>query len=290
MEVVIPGQNFGIRIDMSQCLLDIKSSMESILHKWTTLPTIGGGEVDGISFCMLQMMTCKLSSFFKITNGNGRQDIETLSAIARGVYEMAFIYHNMFVTPENEKETEILLLLWKIRGFNNRLYSNNPYQSPEQRIRDEEEVNRFRQKVEAIIKELSISEDATKQIQHALGKGTSKVTGYQFVKDNDGKITSFMPISFEKTSGLFKNKEKQVLYEMLSSHSHPSYLGVKHFDYMHNVNNAEIERVKEYVLQSACFCSAKFVMDVCQRVKCGSELRECIPSQIRFYMNIFHGM
>ena len=124
---------------------------------------------------------------------------------------------------------------------------------------------------------------------HALDKGTSKITGYQFVKDN-GIITSFEPVSFEKTSGLFKNKEKLVLYEMLSSHSHPSYLGVKHFDYMHNVDITATERVKEYLIQSACYCSAKFMMDVFQKVKYGSELRENIIPQVRFYVDIFNGM
>ena len=56
MEVVIPGHNIGVRIDMNQCLLDIKSSMESILIKWAMLLSIGNGEDDVISFCMLQMM------------------------------------------------------------------------------------------------------------------------------------------------------------------------------------------------------------------------------------------
>ena len=289
MEVVIPEHNIRVRIDMNQCLLDIKSSMESILSKWAMLPSIGNGEGDGISFCMLQMMVCKLNSFVTIANNNGRQDIETLSAIARGIYEMAFIYHNMFITPESDKESEILLLLWKIRGFNNRIYSNDPYQRPEQKSRDKKEVERFCLKVQELVKELNISEKASHQILHALDKGTSKITGYQFVKDN-GIITSFEPVSFEKTSGLFKNKEKLVLYEMLSSHSHPSYLGVKHFDYMHNVDTNEIERVKEYLIQSACYCSAKFMMDVCQKVKNGSELRESILPQIRFYVDIFNGM
>lgn len=289
MEIVIPKQNIKIQIDMSQCILDIKSSMEGILHRWVAFPTTDDNEVDKISFCMLQMMVCKLNSFTQISNDNTSRDIDTLSAIVRGIYEMAFIYHNMLITPDSEKESEILLLLWKIRGFNNRLYSNNPYQSPEQKKGDEKEVKRLSLRVQEIMKEINISEDAIKQIQHALDRGTSKVTGYRFVKER-GTITSFEPISFEKTSGLFKNKEKLILYEMLSSHSHPSYLAVKHFDYMHNVNDSEIERVKEYLLQSACFCSSKFIMDVCQRVKYSSELRECIPSQIRFYMNIFNGM
>ncbi|MBO7538612.1 MAG: hypothetical protein J6T44_04960 [Prevotella sp.] len=289
MEFVIPEHNIGVRIDMNQCLLDIKSSMERILNKWEKLPTIGNGESDGISFCMLQMMACKLNSFVTIASHEGQQDIESLSAIARGVYEMAFIYHNMFITPESDKESEILLLLWKIRGFNNRIYSNDPYQRPEHKSRDQKEVERFCMRVQELIKELNISEKASKQILHALDKGTSKITGYQFVKDN-AIITSFEPISFEKTSGLFKNKEKLVLYEMLSSHSHPSYLGVKHFDYMHNVDTTEIDRVKEYLIQSVCYCSAKFMMDVCQKVKNGSELRENILPQIRFYVDISNFM
>lgn len=289
MEIVIPEHGIRVRTDMNQCLLDIKSSIEIILDKWEMLPSIGNGEADGISFCMLQMMACKLNSFVTIARNEVLQDIESLSAIARGIYEMAFIYHNMFISPESDKEKEILLLLWKIRGFNNRLYSNDPYQKPEQKSRDKKEVERFCLKVQELIKELNISDKASEQILHALDKGTSKITGYQFVKDN-GIITSFEPISFEKTSGLFKNKEKLVLYEMLSSHSHPSYLGVKHFDYMHNVDTTEIERVKEYLVQSACYCSAKFMMDVCQKVKNGSNLRENILPQIRFFVEIFNEM
>ena len=68
MEVVIPEHNIGVRIDMNQCLLDIKSYMESILCKWAMLSSIGNGEGDGISFCMLQMMVCKLNSFVTIAN------------------------------------------------------------------------------------------------------------------------------------------------------------------------------------------------------------------------------
>ena len=109
MEVVIPEHNMGVRIDMNQCLLNIKYSMESILNKWVILPSIGNGEGDGISFCMLQMMVCKRNSFVTIASNNGQQDIETLSAIARGIYEMAFIYHNMFINPESDNESGILL-------------------------------------------------------------------------------------------------------------------------------------------------------------------------------------
>lgn len=298
MEVVVSELNFGIRIDMSQCLLDIKSSMECIVHKWTGLSPISTEETNAISLCMMQMMISKLTSFATISGTENcneskqykmMSDIESLSAIARSIYEMAFIYHNMFIMPESDKESKILLLLWKIRGFNNRLYSNDPYQSPEQKKRDKKEVKLFCQRIQELIKELNITEKAIEQIRHAQDKGTSKISGFQFIKDND-IIISFEPISFEKTGGLFKNKEKLVLYEMLSSHSHPSYLGVKHFDYMHNVNTAEIDRVKEYILRSACFCSAKFMMDVCQTVKYGNELKKEILPQIRFYMNIFNDM
>lgn len=298
MEVVIPEHNFGIRIDMSQCLVDMKSSMECILHKWTKLSPMNMDETDAISMCMLQMMICKLESFFRIADIDNNQenkqfrrmpDIETMSAIARSIYEMAFMFHNIFVLPESDEEKQILLLLWKIRGFNNRIYSNDPYQNPEQQSRDKKEVELFCKRIQDITKELNISEKAIKQIQHAVDKGTSKILGYRFVKESN-TIISFEPISFDKTEGLFKHKEKLVLYEMLSSHSHPSYLGVKHFDYMHNVNTAEIDRVKEYILQSACFCSSKFMMDVCQVVKNGNELREAIHPHIRFYVDIFNNM
>ena len=149
MEVVIPEHNIGIRIDMSQCLLDLKTSMKSIVQKWTGLSPICIEETDAISLCMMQMMICKLTSFATISGidncSESKQnkmmsDIESLSAIARSIYEMAFMYHNMFIMPESDKESKILLLLWKIRGFNNRLYSNDPYQSPEQKKRDKKEL------------------------------------------------------------------------------------------------------------------------------------------------------
>lgn len=298
MEVVIPEQNFCIKIDINQCLVDIKSSMECIRRKWTELSPLTSDETDAISMCMFQMMICKLSSFVRIAEIENYQenkqykrmpDIETMSAIARSIYEMAFMYHNIFVMPMSDEEKQILLLLWKIRGFNNRIYSKDPYQSPEQKSRDKKEVTLLSERIQNITKGLTISEKALKQIQHALDKGTSKILGYKFVRAND-KITSFEPVSFDKTEGLFKHKGKLVLYELLSSHSHPSYLGIKHFDYMHNINTAEIDRVKEYISQSVCFCSAKFMMDVCQTVKNGNELRGAILPQICFWVDIFNDM
>ena len=47
-------------------------------------------------------------------------DIPSMAAIVRSMYELEFVFHNLFVEQPTEAERNVILYLWEIKGLNNR--------------------------------------------------------------------------------------------------------------------------------------------------------------------------
>ena len=84
-------------------------------------------EAEAISQCLLQMGCEKMMSVVTLlNNGINIQEKGIIKAIpslfsyhpiVRSLYELMMIHHCLFVNPKTEEEANVLLDLWKIKGY-----------------------------------------------------------------------------------------------------------------------------------------------------------------------------
>lgn len=268
---------FDINID--KCLQEIIDTIWIIMRKWREDHSEQRDMNDDMSHCMLQMMMTKLRSLQVLAKGlpvlphnpysTIIMDIPSMASIVRGIYEMAFIYHNIFISTENEQERDILLTLWKIRGFNNRQNLNPPENIYIKKEEDEKTyIESLRHEIVIVLDNMNITPSAKKDIEKASNKNISNICGYKFEK-KDSVIVSFKSVPFSNCEALFSYNNFNALYPYFSSHSHPSYLGVLQFGQMFNAE-ADKDMAKTIII-SACICASKFTKDFCDVVADGEK-------------------
>lgn len=266
-------------INIDKCLQEIIDTIWIIQRKWREDHSEQRDVNDAMSHCMLQMMMTKLRSLQVLAKGlpvlpnkpssTKIMDIPSLASIVRGIYEMAFIYHNIFINTENEQERDILLTLWKIRGFNNRQNLNPPEDIYIKKIDDEKTyIESLRHEIVLVLDKMNIIQSARKTIERAANKDNSNICGYKFEK-NDSVIVSFKSVPFSDCEALFSHNYFNALYPYFSFHSHPSYLGVLQFGQMFNAE-ADKDMAKTIII-SACICASKFTKDFCDVVADGEK-------------------
>ena len=268
-----------IDINIDKCLQEIIDIIWIIQRKWREEHSEQMDVNDAMSHCMLQMMMTKLRSLQVLAKGlpvlpNNPSstiimDIPSMASIVRGIYEMAFIYHNIFISTENEQERDILLTLWKIRGFNNRQNLNPPEETNIRKEEDEKTyIDKLRHEIVLVLDKINILQSARRTIEKAANKDNSNICGYKFEK-KDSVIVSFKNIPFSDCEALFSHKYFNALYPYFSSQSHPSYLGVLQFGQMFN---AEVDKdMAKTIIVSACICASKFTKDFCDVVADGEK-------------------
>lgn len=269
----------NLDISVEKCLQETIDTIWIIQRKWREDHSEQMDVNDAMSHCMLQMMMTKLRSLQVLANGlpvlpNNPSstiimDVPSMASIVRGIYEMAFIYHNIFVSTENEEERDILLMLWKIRGFNNR---QNLYPPKDTYIKKEEDEKKYieslRREIVLVLDKMNIIQSARKTIEKAANKDNSNICGYKFEK-KDSIIVSFKSLPFSKCEALFSHNYFNALYPYFSSHTHPSYLGVLQFGQMFNAKTDK--NMAETIIFSACICASKFTKDFCDVVADGEK-------------------
>ncbi len=287
---------FTISFDCAKGLASVRSSLLAILLKWWDTHPFPWNEVDSITQCMMQMMTFKIRSLETSLEGmplvpNGKSqtlhiDFSTAAAIARGIYEMAFIYHNIFISTDNENERDVLLTIWKIKGYNNRNGIPIPENMVDQKHQNEETIETLKNHVRQILQRMKISNSAVKRVEQIM-KGGSNIKGYIFEK-NGGIVTNLKIIDFTKADSFFNSKDQNGTYTFLSYQSHPSYLSIRQFG---NINNPkQYDNEKFGFLMSACFCASKFTNDACQILSDGIKIRNEVVPDIRATINFFSGI
>ena len=268
---------FQIDIDVDQSLADINNSMFSIYHKWRDSHQIKETcEYDQVSQCILQMMISKAKSLQQLSDGflvNHVRiiDVSSMASILRGIYEMALIYHNIFIQTENIIERRILFLLWQIRGYNNLLHLPD---IPSEFLDNKDEIKKtnenLRNSIITLIENLNITEKAKGEIVNAIDKGSTKISAYYFPKDNHNTIFNFQRVSIDKSKSLFNDERYANLYNYLSIHSHPSYLGLLEFGKM--FDDKKVYSHRKCLLLMACICLSKFTYDFCDVVDGGKTI------------------
>lgn len=282
-------------INIDKCLQEIIDTIWIIQRKWREEHSEQMDVNDAMSHCMLQMMMTKLRSLQVLAKGlpvlpNNPSsaiimDIPSVASIVRGIYEMAFIYHNIFISTENEQERDILLTLWKIRGFNNRQNLNPPEETYIRKEEDEKTyIEGLRHEIVMVLDKINILQSARRAIEKAANKDNSNICGYKFEK-KDSIIVSFKSVPFSNCEALFSHNYFNALYPYFSSQSHPSYLGVLQFGQMFNAK-ADKDMAKT-VIFSACICASKFTKDFCDVVADGDKYIKDFTKDFTSTMHFF---
>lgn len=287
-----------ITFDPIKGLESVRASILAILLKWWDGHKLGENNVDDMTQCMMQMMMLKIRSLQVMFEGvsmvpNGKPqtlyyDLSSMAATTRGIYELAFIFHNIFISTEVDAERRILMNIWKIKGFNNRLKSFVPDELKHEAEKNLKEIESLKNETMQILDSTEITLSARKRIEKIVNKENSNLKGYKFIKDNDGKIYDFLPLDFTDANCMFNNKFMNDIYTYLSYHSHPSYLGLIQFGQISGIEK-NYETGASF-LYPACLCASKFTNDACKVLTDGIAIKREVVSDFRATINFFENM
>lgn len=246
--------------------------------------------------CLLQIVQCKMKSILLLSDGISIVphndeikvlDIPSMIAIERSLFEMVFIFHNIFDMTDTEYEREILINTWEIRGFNNRQkITDISDKQKEKQLNEKHHINRLQQQVSEIMRKMNISEKAKREIEKATNSTSSMPKGYVFKKEN-GVIVSFEEKPFTASAKeLFADKKvADAIYSLMSSHAHPSYLGVLQFGQMFK-DSVYLQYLRT-ILKGVCFLSSFLVDDFCKNIRGGKSYFETLPEESKTILNAY---
>ena len=263
------GVDEQIRI-MGNCLKTVCDGLFHLYYGWRRSKENQDVPVpDAIAQCILQMVVCKISSLLDMSNGiNVRLekdtirilDIPSLISVLRSLYEMAFVFHNIYAEQETKEERDIVLFIWEIRGLNNR--QNMPIVPLAFKEKEEEEkkqIEDLKNRIISIVTNLDMSDEIRKQLINVASIKTVEIKGYRFKKDSENnRIIAFEDYRYEEGAEALLRTDAPT-YRFLSIHGHPSYLGVLQFGQMFNSDaNKKFLRT---ILTCACKLASTIVMD-----------------------------
>ncbi|MBQ0056638.1 MAG: hypothetical protein KBT20_03175 [Bacteroidales bacterium] len=213
-----------------------------------------------ISQCIVQMIWLKINTILMLAEGtivttnnsNYRIfDCSSILPIVRSAYELCFVYHNIFITAETNIEQEILLNIWKIRGYNSR---QNMLTLPERYTTrcesDLQRISDLKAKILSLVSKLEISDDAKKDIKCIINYKGDKIKGFKFIKEN-GKITKIEDIHVNQgVKEMPQFKATEALFNWTSMHTHASYLSLRQFGQSYKPDEAYYKQLKS-ILTSA---------------------------------------
>lgn len=228
-------------------------------------------EADCISQCNFQMAICTAESILSLAKGiNWAQynsvfiDINACACLVRSLYERAFIYRNIFITPDNKLERDLLLYIWEIRGLNNRLNLKDiPEQFNANQENDRQEVLKLRKRLYEMVGQMDTTRNSRDQISNAINRDTAQIKGFKFIKE-DSKIIKFENISLEESPKyFFDDSSMRDTYTYLSLTSHPSYLGLIQFGIRYKNRNDKNELIYIY-LSLTYHLLSEITLDFCR--------------------------
>lgn len=277
----------------------ISDVMFNLFFNWRrTYSKENVSESDAIAQCILQMMNCKLQSFLKLSEGitiipKNKSfmilDISTLTTIVRSMYELVFIFHNIYTEQKTEAEKNIVLYLWEIRGLNNRQgLSNVPEKYKEKEENEKKQIEELRGKIREIINELNVLNEVKSQLEKVIKSDSTKIKGYVFEKDINNKIIRFKDIRMEDNVEKLLNLDEYInVYRFCSVHSHPSYLSVLQFGQMYNGD--EYKMYLRTLLLTICQLACTMIKDFVENITGAKEIYQKFSDEekdaCRYFMN-----
>lgn len=260
-----------------------------LCYQWRIIVNDGKNisESDKIAHCILQIVICKIRTLLVMCDGinvepekitNRILDIPSLISVLRSLYEMAFVFHNIYTEQETEEERDIVLYLWEIRGLNNR--QNLPivpllYKSKEED--EKKQIKDLKRKIERIAVNLNLSDELKKQLTKVVESKSVDIKGYRFKKDSENNsIIAFEGYRFEEGAEALLRTDAPT-YRFLSIHGHPSYLGVLQFGQMF-ANDIDKEFLRT-ILTSACILSSTIATDFYKNIRGADAIFSELPEK-----------
>ena len=286
-----------ISFDPVKGLESIRASLLGILLKWWDAHKAKWNDIDAITQCMMQMLLFKIRSLQEAIKGlplvpNGQKqtiylDLSNMASITRGIYESTFIYHNIFISTDNEDERQVLINIWKIEGYNNRLKVPVPESMEEDAAQNINTIESLRNATKEILKRMDISESARTKIEKIIKKDSSNIKGYRFVK-SENRIIGFEHIDFTNARSIFEHEYMDGTYSYLSYQSHPSFLSLLQFGQLTGKEHFA-DMVRPF-LMTACFCATKFTNDACKVLTDGESIKKQVEPNILATINFFENI
>ena len=232
-------------------------------------------ESDAIAQCILQIIVCKIRSLLDMSNGiNVRPekdtirilDIPSLISVLRSLYEMAFVFHNIYAEQETKEERDIVLYIWAIRGLNNRQNMPIiPLAFKEKAENEKKQIEDLKNRIISIVTNLDMSDEIRKQLINVASMKTVEIKGYRFRKDSENnRIIAFEDYRYEEGAEALLRTDAPT-YRFLSIHGHPPYLGVLQFGQLF-ANDTDKEFFRT-ILTCACKLSSTIVVDFYKNIR-----------------------
>ena len=230
-------------------------------------------ESDAIAQCILQMVVCRIRTLLIMCDGiNVRPekdtirilDIPSLISVLRSLYEMVFVFHNIYAEQETKEERDIVLYIREIRGLNNR--QNMPIVPLSFKEKEEEEKKQI--------------EDLKSSIK------TVEIKGYRFKKDGENKrIIAFKDYRYEEGAETLLRTDAPT-YRFLSIHGHPSYLGVLQFGQM--FNSETDKNFLRTILTCACKLASTIAIDYREHIDGADDVFSQLNENEKEYIRILY--
>ena len=242
---------------------------------------------------MYRMMIFKAMSISQMSEGiviiPTQEDIildsSTMYPVLRSMYELLFIFRCIFASSKNDVERELLLKVWQIRG------NNNLIQIPKEELDEEslkkkksikEENKSLRTEIRELMDKLHLSASIKDDIERCINNTSPSLKGFMFEHcEHCDAITKFRDLNFSDSTMGLELSSASYIYSHYSAHSHPSYIGLKHFEEMYN-SNAEDNFVKE-ILEYTCLYLGRFMMDF---YKCKESYRPFYDKNASYINNL----
>lgn len=266
-------ENIGIDEQISIMRSGLQTVCDGLFHLYYNWRRVKGEndipESDAIAQCILQIVVCKIRSLLDMSNGiNVRPekdtirilDIPSLISVLRSLYEMVFVFHNIYAEQETKEERDIVLCIWEIRGLNNR--QNMPVVPLAFKEKEEEEkkqIENLKSRIISIAANLDMSDEIRKQLINVASIKTVEIKGYRFKKDSENnRIMAFEDYRYEEGAEALLRTDAPT-YRFLSIHGHPSYLGVLQFGQMFNSDTDK--NFLRTILTCACKLASTIAVD-----------------------------
>lgn len=258
---------------LRRSLSEISAIMYKIYVKWW-ISEKPKTENEHIAINMYRMMIFKAKSIWLMSKGiiiirtqkGIIPDPSTMFPVLRSMYELLFLFRCIFVSSKNDKERELLLNLWKIKG------NNNLTQIPDEMLDEvsihkrelaSEENEMLRREIMEQIAELNLPQSIISNIECLIGPDIPILKGFMFKHcEHSDSITDFCMKNFSDKDVGAELSGDRFIYSHYSAHSHPSYLGVKHFEEMYR--NEEEDKYVLEVLTHTCIYLARFMKAFCE--------------------------
>ena len=260
--------------DLRQAVDWLSKFMFNIYVEWYASLRSPLIESERMAINMYRMMIFKAKSICQMSTGiiviptqkGIIPDPSTMYPILRSIYETLFLFRCIFVSSKNDTERGLLLNIWKIRG------NNNLIQIPDDELDEETryikkskkaENNELRKGIRELANRLSLSPTIIDNIENCINNNSPALKGFTFEHcEHCGSITAFHDLNFSDRKISSSLSDISYIYTHYSAHSHPSYIGVKHFEKMY-YSKAEDNFMRE-VLEGTLIYICRFMDDFCK--------------------------